>query len=105
MDNFNENKASLSVRFPDPGQNADVIIKEILERQSNLRRFFVVSNDREVLSSARSKGAQLFSCREFNAQLKEAIKEYRQKSEMVKPESQLTPLEVNHMAELFRGKK
>jgi len=36
------------ILFPPPDQNADQVIKEIILKQTDLRRFFVVSSDREI---------------------------------------------------------
>ena len=96
---------SFSIIFPSFDQNADMAIKEIISKQSDLRRFFVVSSDNEIRSYARSKGANALKCEDFNRQLKEALKEYRRLSEANKNVSLPSPLEVNHWMEIFKTKK
>lgn len=96
---------ALSVIFPFGGQNADEVIKEIILKQSDLRRFFVVSSDREIKSFARSKGANPLSCIEFNRELKAIMKEYRKSLEKEKNVTLPSPLEINQWLNIFRNKK
>ena len=106
--NLMENRAhekSFSVIFPSFDQNADMAIKEIILKQSDLRKFFVVSSDREISSFARSKGANTLSCEDFNRQLKESLKEHRRLSEERKDVTLPSPLEVKHWMDIFKTKK
>ena len=105
IDPSDKNKKSFKIIFPKINQTADEVIKEIIERETDLRRFFVVTDDREIKTFARAKGAKLLSCRDFKLKLREALKKYREKAEMKKIESTLTPLELQHMAEIFEKKK
>ena len=105
MEKLNKNKKKFKVIFPQTNQTADEVIKEIITQETDLRRFFVVTDDREIKSFARSKGAKLLSCRDFKNNLREAMKKYREKAEMKKTESLLTPLEIKHMTEIFKTKK
>ncbi len=99
------NRKTFQVIFPKFNQSADEVIKDIIIKETDLRRFFVVTDDRELKSFARSRGAKLLSCKEFKNQLREAMKKYREKAEMKKNESSLTPLEIKHMTEIFKTKK
>lgn len=101
----NFQKKSFSVIFPPPGQNADNIIKEIILKQTDLRRFFVVSSDRDIKNFARTKGANSMSCREFNQELKATMKEHRKSQEIEKKFTPPSPLEVNQWLKIFKAKK
>jgi predicted RNA-binding protein with PIN domain len=96
---------SLTVLFPDLGQNADGIIKDIIARRTRERRFFVVSSDREIKDFARKNGLQPLTCEEFNKQLKTALKENKELKEMDKDTHPPSPLEVNHWIDIFKKKR
>ncbi len=98
-------KKPFSVIYPAFGQNADAIIKEIISKQTDLRRFFVVSSDREIRDYAKGKSAKSLSCIEFNRQLKSALKKYKKIQEMKKNAALPSPLEIDHWIEIFKGKK
>ncbi len=98
-------RKSFSVIFPSWGENADDIIKDIISKQTDLRRFFVVSSDREIRSFARRKGAKLLNCKEFDRELKVTLKKYRKYKEMMKKEPSLSPLEINQWLKTFKDKK
>ncbi len=93
---------SFSVIYPSFGQNADMVITEIILKQKDLKKFFVVSSDREIKSFARMKGAKVLTCKEFNLQLKTILKEYKKSQETEKKDTLLSPLEVNHWLEMFK---
>jgi len=101
----NKGEKKLNVIFPAINQTADEVIREIIIRETDLRRFHVVSDDREIRSFARAQGARLLSCRDFKYKLREAMKKYREQAEMKKKDGPMTPLEVKHMAEIFKTKK
>lgn len=96
---------SFYVFYPDMGQNADEIIKKIISKETDLRRFFVVSSDREIQFYAKSKGAQSLNCQEFNKQLKRALKKYKKTMEWEKNVELPSPLEVKFWSKLFERKK
>lgn len=96
---------SLTVLFPDLGQNADEIIKDIISRRARERRFYVVSSDREIKDFARKKGIKPLTCEEFNKQLKAALKENKELKEMDKDTQSPSPLEVNHWIDIFKKKR
>lgn len=93
------------ILFPPPDQNADQVIKEIILKQTDLRRFFVVSSDREIKNFARVKGAKALSCEDFSRQLGKVLKESKKTREEEKNVSSPSPLEVNQWLEIFKGKK
>ncbi len=98
-------KKSFSVIFPPPDQNADGVIKEIILKQTDVRRFFVVSSDREIQNFARSKGAKFMNCKEFNKELKTALKEHKKSQELEKAVTPPSPLEINQWLNIFKTKK
>lgn len=93
------------ILFPPPDQNADQVIKETILKQTDLRRFFVVSSDREIKNFARIKGAKALSCEDFSRQLGKVLKESKKTREEEKDVSSPSPLEVNQWLEIFKGKK
>ena len=108
-DDFLENRGSLqtpvSVFFPEAGQTADTVIEAIIQRQTDLRRFFVVSSDREIRAFARRQGAKSIDCGEFHREMKKAQKEYRDLAELEKQDEELSPLEVRQWGEIFKSIK
>ncbi len=98
-------KKKFSVIFPPPGGSADETIKEIISKQTDLRRFFVVSSDREIRRFARSKRARSLSSKEFNRELQTAMKEYKKSQEIEKEATPLSPLETNQWLKIFKDAK
>jgi len=95
----------LSVVYPERGKNADNIIEEIIRQQTDLRRFFVVSSDREIRYFTRKLGAKSLSCAEFHRILKGALREFRKDEELQKDEEAPTPLEIRQWNDVFRKKQ
>jgi predicted RNA-binding protein with PIN domain len=93
------------VFYPDKGQDADEVIKKIISKETDLRRFFVVSSDREIKHFAKSKGAKSLSCEEFRKHLKKAQKKYKRVKELEKNVDLPTPLEVKFWSNIFERKK
>ncbi len=83
-----------TILFPPPGGNADDVIQEVLALPFDRRRMVVVSSDREVKSQARTRGAEVMTCEEFEGELKKVKKKARLEREMSKPVERLTPLEM-----------
>lgn len=98
-------KKNFSVVFPPPGQNADSVIKEIILKQTDLRRFFVVSSDREIKFFAKTKGANVLSSKDFNREMKTKLKEHKRYLQNEKRVSSPSPLEINQWLEIFNNKK
>ena len=96
---------SFSIIYPGLEEDADCIIKKIIDKQSDLRRFYVVSSDRDIKDYARRQGAISLSCPEFTKQLKLVLKKYKKYQEMKKDASSLSPLEINHWLKIFGRKK
>lgn len=93
-----------SLLFPPRGTSADALIKDLLDSLTDLRRFFLVSSDRELQAAARKRGARVLTCGEFKAMLREALKKYRRSAEMSKTTEKPSPLEVDLWSDVF-GKR
>jgi len=98
-------KQKFSVIFPPFGTNADEIIKKIISKQTDLRRFFVVSSDREIKRFAKSKKATPLSSKEFNRELQTTLKKHRKSLEIEKKVTSLSPLEINQWLKIFKDEK
>ncbi len=98
-------KKRFSVLFPPQDQNADRVIKKIISKQTDLRRFFVVSSDREIKDFAKSKGAKSMSCKEFYQEFKTVLKEHKKSQELEKTFDPPSPLETNQWLKIFKEKK
>ena len=94
-----------SVHHPAFDEDADMVIKDIISKQTDLRQFHVVSSDREIQTYARSKGAKSLNCVEFNRMLKQTMREHKNLSEMEKNTATPSPLEVKHWTDIFNLKK
>lgn len=95
----------LAVVHPSPGSTADSAIKDIITRQTDRRRLFVVSSDRELLSFVKSKGAQSLSCKDFNQLLGKALKDHKKASELKKEAVLPSKLETDIWIRIFNQKK
>ncbi len=96
---------AFSVVFPDLDENADQIIKRIIEKQSDLRKFYVVSSDREIRSFARASGAKSLTCEKFSKLLASAMKSYQKSMDAKKEEISLSSVDVDHWLHIFGDKK
>lgn len=94
-----------SVIYPDMGDNADAVIKEIIAQQETLKKFYVVSSDREIKDYARQKGAKSLTCVEFNKQLKSVLKEHKKQRELEKNVDFPSPLEVDQWIAILSTEK
>ena len=98
-------KDKFAVLFPPPGQSADALIVDYIERHRDRRNLFVVSSDREIRAVARQSGATSLRCEEFRQKMKKALRESREAREMEKIEETATVLEVKLWADAFARKK
>lgn len=105
LDSDHHSGIPLSIIHPEPGTSADSRIEEIIEKQTDLRRFFVVSSDREVRNFARKHGAKSITCAEFHRELKAALREHRKEAELEKNDETQSALEVRQWGEVFDTKK
>lgn len=98
-------KKKFSIIYPPLGQNADETIKDIISRQTDLRKFFVVSSDFELKSFVKARGARPLSSKEFSRELRKALKENRKEAELSKEVFPLSRLELNHWLQIFEKRR
>jgi len=93
-----------TVHFPGEGGSADDVIKDMIARQTDRRRFFVVSSDRAIRELAKKKGLESVTSDVFARELKMAIKEGKKRRELEKRAETPTGLEIDLWDEVFRSK-
>lgn len=98
-------KEKFAVLFPPPGESADALIVDYIERHRDRRNLFVVSSDREIRAIARQAGATALRCDEFHREMKKALRERREAREMDKIEETASALEVKLWTDAFTRKK
>ena len=97
--------AKFTIRYPEEGRSADDVIKDLIERQTDKRRFFVVSSDRDIRDFAKKYGVQTVTSDDFARGLKSALKERKKQRELEKRPETPTPLEIDLWDEVFKGGK
>ena len=97
--------AKFTIRYPEEGRSADDVIKDLIERQTDKRRFFVVSSDRDIRDFAKKHGVLTITSDDFAIRLKSALKERKKQRELEKRPETPTPLEIDLWDEVFKGKK
>jgi predicted RNA-binding protein with PIN domain len=93
-----------TIHYPGEGQTADDVIRDMIARQTDRRRFFVVSSDRAIRDLAREKGLESVTSDVFARELKAAIKEGKKRRELEKSARAPTDLEVDLWSEVFKAK-
>ena len=94
-------RKEFSLLWPEPEESADTVIKQMIEKQTDIRHFYVVSSDREIKNYARENKAKVLDCGEFHKLLKAALKEYKESRSMNKEDVRLSPLEMDHWLTIF----
>ena len=92
------------IHYPGAGQSADDVIGDMIARQADRRRFFVVSSDRAIRELAKKRGIEAVTSDVFARELKAAIKEGKKRRELEKRTETPTGLEVGLWDEMFRTK-
>jgi predicted RNA-binding protein with PIN domain len=93
-----------TIHYPGEGQSADDVIKDMIGRQTDRRRFFVVSSDRAIRDMARKKGLESVTSDVFARELKAVLKEGKTLRELEKRSVAPTGLEVDLWSEVFKSK-
>ncbi len=93
-----------SIHYPGEGQSADDVIKDMIARQTDRRRFFVVSSDRAIREMAKKSGLEAVTSDVFARELKAAIKEGKKRRELEKRTEAPTHLEIDLWDEVFKSK-
>jgi predicted RNA-binding protein with PIN domain len=93
-----------TIHYPAEGSTADDVIKELLDRQTDKRNFFVVSSDRDIKDFARARGIGAISSDEFFRELQKALRERKKQREMEKRVNEPSSLEIRLWDEVFKDK-
>jgi predicted RNA-binding protein with PIN domain len=75
----------LSLRVPPPGQDADAVIRELIERAARAADWIVVTSDKALYSYVKTLGATVLRAHEWNA-LERRVVVRRGSSTVEKPE-------------------
>lgn len=62
-----QNLGPLTLRVPPPGQDADSVIRELVERARRPAEWVVVTSDKALYSYVRTLGASVLRAHEWNA--------------------------------------
>lgn len=62
---------AVSLRFPDPGRDADSVVREIVDGFARPGELIVVTSDKALYSYARTRGARVLRAHEWNALARE----------------------------------
>jgi len=93
-----------TIHYPGEGQSADDVIRDMIARQTDRRRFFVVSSDRAIRELAKKRGLEPVTSDVFARELKAAIKEGKKRRELEKRTEAPSSLEVELWDEVFKSK-
>jgi hypothetical protein len=76
----------LFLRVPPPGQDADTVIRELIDRAPRAADLVVVSSDKELFSYARTMGASTLRAHEWNALERQLLAQRGRAESNEKPE-------------------
>ena len=75
----------VSVRVPPPGQDADTVIRQIVDRSPRPQELIVVTSDKPLYSYVKTRGAAVLRAHEWNAQERRGTAPHRAASHRVAP--------------------
>jgi len=84
-DRLSQDLGGLQVRVPDPGEDADTLIRRLVERAPRASDLVVVSSDKALYSYVKTLGAAVLRAHEWNA-LERQLAERRESGASEKPE-------------------
>lgn len=93
-----------TIHYPGAGQSADDVIRDVIEAQTDRRRFFLVTSDRALRELAKKRGIESLTSDTFARELKTAIKEGKKRRELEKRTEIPSSLEIDLWDEVFRPK-
>jgi predicted RNA-binding protein with PIN domain len=93
-----------TINYPGAGGSADDVIRDRILRQTDRRRFFVVTSDRALRELARKRGIESVTSDAFARELKAAIKEGKKRRELDKRTETPSSLEIELWDEVFKSK-
>jgi predicted RNA-binding protein with PIN domain len=92
----------LTVRFAEPGSDADQVIEELVKANSSPRRLTVVSSDHRLHRAARRRKAKAIDSDQWYAQtIRQRIERFRHKSAGLKPTGDPSEFEVRFWLRQF----
>ncbi len=93
-----------TIHYPGAGGSADDVIRDMIESQTDRRRFFVVTSDRAIRDLARKRGIETVTSDAFARELKTAIREGKKRRELEKRVETPTSLEIDLWDEVFKSR-
>jgi predicted RNA-binding protein with PIN domain len=63
-----QNLGPVSIRVPPPGQDADTLIRQIVDRSPRPQEWIVVTSDKPLYSYVKTRGASVLRAHEWNAE-------------------------------------
>jgi len=93
-----------TIHYPGEGSTADDVIKHFIDHQTDKRKFFVVSSDRDIKDFAKARGIESIGSDDFYRQLKKALRERKEQKEMEKWAEEPSSLEIKLWDEVFKSK-
>jgi len=93
-----------TIHYPGAGGTADDVIRDMIARQTDRRRFFVVSSDRALRDLAKKSGLEPVTSDVFARELKAILKEGKKRRELDKKVEAPSPLEIDLWDEVFKDK-
>ena len=96
---------SVRIYYPPPGETADDVLKEKIDRHPDPRSLTVVSSDREIRDHAKSRGAKTRNCPQFFKELKAASRQFNELRSEEKEEVNLSPLDLDLWMDVFSIKE
>lgn len=93
-----------TIHYPGAGESADDVIRDMISRQTDKRRFFVVSTDRAIRELAKKRGVEAVTSDAFARELKAVLKEGKKMRELDKRTETPTSLEIKLWDEVFKSR-
>jgi predicted RNA-binding protein with PIN domain len=93
-----------TIHYPGAGESADDIVRDMISRQSDKRRFYVVTSDRALRDLAKKRGIETITSDLFARELKSVLREGKKMRELEKRTETPTSLEVELWDEVFKSK-
>jgi uncharacterized protein len=94
--------AGLTVRFADPGSDADALIEQLIVADSSPRRLIVVSSDHRLHKAARRRNATAIDSDQWYAEtLRKRIARQKRGASGAKPSGPMTEADVNFWLKQF----
>jgi predicted RNA-binding protein with PIN domain len=93
-----------TIHYPGAGGTADDVIQDMISRQTDKRRFFVVSSDRAIRELAKKNGLEPVTSDAFARELKAVLKEGKKRRELDKKVEAPSPLEIDLWDEVFKDR-